>query len=120
MRPEIEESNIENGKVLKNSLGEPLQLICRFSGIPRPTITWYKDDSEIVPEGNDSRMSLHDNNTILDIQFIKAEDEGKYKCVAANRIGSITRETVLKITSNGTFISFHVCLLRTKMQSFES
>lgn len=102
-RPEVYDSNIENGKTMKNSLGEPLQMRCKFTGIPRPKITWYKDGNEITPESlagsNDSRIALRESDTVLDIHFIKAEDEGRYKCAAANRIGTISREAVLKITS---------------------
>lgn len=98
-RPEVVESNID-GNSMKHLLGEPLQLQCKFSGIPRPQITWYKDGNEISNEGNDSRISLSDDNTLLDIHYIKAEDEGRYKCIAANRIGTTSRQTELKITSN--------------------
>lgn len=102
-RPEVIDSNIENGKTMKNSLGEPLQMRCKFSGIPRPEIKWYKDGNEItedsLAESNDSRIALRESDTVLDIHFIRAEDEGRYKCLAANRIGTISREAVLKITS---------------------
>lgn len=100
VKPYAENSNVENGKILKHVLGEPLQMRCKFAGIPRPTITWYKDDDKISPDSNDTRMTLKENNTLLDILFIKGEDEGKYKCVASNRIATVTRETTLKITSN--------------------
>lgn len=102
--PEVVTSNIGDGKTLKNSMGEPIQMRCEFFGIPRPKITWYRDGNEIMIENNDTRVSLHDNDTIFDIHFLKAEDEGRYKCVAANRIGSVSREAVLKITSK--FIGF--------------
>lgn len=98
-RPNVIESSIENGKILRNSLGEPLQLRCKFSGIPRPKISWYKDGIEIIPESNESRIILLDENTMLDVQYIKAEDEGRYKCVAQNRLGSVSREAALKISS---------------------
>lgn len=98
-RPNVVDSNINNGKVLRNSLGEPLQLRCKFNGIPRPAISWYKDGSEIKPESNESRIILMDENTVLDVQYIKAEDEGRFKCVAENRLGSVSREVVLKISS---------------------
>lgn len=97
--PGIEETTII-GHTLKHSLGEPLQLKCKFLGLPRPTIVWYKDDVEITNDENDTRIALHDNNAILDIRYIKMEDQGKYKCEASNRLGSDSRETMLKITSN--------------------
>lgn len=98
--PEIEEINFENGKSLKHLLGEPLQLRCKFSGIPRPKVTWFKDGDEITSEGNNSRIAIREDNTLLDIHFIKGEDDGEYKCVAQNRLGSSTRQAKLKITSN--------------------
>lgn len=96
-KPEIVQSNVENDMALKS--GEPLQMWCNFSSIPRPKIAWYKDGNVISPGSNDSRVSLKENNTLLDIHFTKDEDEGSYKCVGTNRIGSVSRETKLKITS---------------------
>lgn len=98
--PKIEESNFENGKTMEHLLGEPLKLSCLFSGIPKPRIVWYKDDDEITTVGNDSRITLNDYNSELYIKYTKPEDEGNYKCVAVNRIGSVEREATLKITSN--------------------
>lgn len=98
-RPNLIESNIDNGKVLKNLLGEPLRLRCKFSGIPHPKISWYKDGSEIIPESNKSRIITVEDNTVLDFDFLREEDEGRYKCFAKNRLGSISREATLKISS---------------------
>lgn len=98
-KPEIEDSNFENGKTLEHLLGEPLQLRCSFTGIPKPQTSWYKNDDEITVDKNDSRIWLNDDNTVLNIKFTKPEDQGKYKCLAENRIGLVARETTLKITS---------------------
>lgn len=96
--PLLDTSNLN--ETSKHSLGEPLVLNCKFLGIPRPNIRWYRDDVEIIEDENDSRISFHDNKTILDIKYIKIEDQGKYKCAASNRLGDAARETTLKITSN--------------------
>lgn len=103
-KPIVVESNIENGKVLRNLLGEPLKLKCKFAGIPHPKISWYKDGVEIIPESNESRIITLEDNTVLDLLFIKAEDEGRYKCHAKNRLGSTSREATLKISSK--FLNF--------------
>lgn len=97
--PPVIESNIGDGEELKHLLGELLQLQCNSSGIPRPTLTWYKDGKEISL-GNTSRILVSDNATVLTINYIKAEDEGKYRCTATNRIGIASRETTLHIKSN--------------------
>lgn len=85
---------------MKKSLGEPLRLECAFHGVPIPTIEWYKDDEIIsLMDDNETRIDMHDNNQILDIKFLKSEDEGTYKCEAINRIGKAERSTLLTISS---------------------
>lgn len=115
-QPEIVETNIENGLIVKYALAEQFQLNCKFNGLPNPKITWLKDNEEIMPEEDDKRIEIRENNTVLNIQYLKAEDAGKYKCLAQNRNGSAFRETALQITSEnssrlfqnfkGKFISF--------------
>lgn len=96
--PEIQDTNIENGKVLKLALGDPIQLRCSFSGVPHPLISWYKDGEVIIPEDENQRVTLHGNNTMLDIHNVKREDQGKYECAAENRVGRTSFETILEIT----------------------
>lgn len=79
---------------------------CKFAGLPRPTVVWYKDDVEITNDENDTRITLRDNNTVLDIRYIKMEDQGRYRCQASNRLGTDTRETLLKITSNIGYLTY--------------
>lgn len=99
--PVINDTNM-NESELNYSIGEPLQLRCAFNGLPRPKIYWYKDDTEIKP---DKRIKFLSNNTILDILNLKAEDEGKYKCEAVNRVGKSALDTMLKITSKKKMFS---------------
>lgn len=102
-KPELIDSNIENGKVWRTVLGEPLKFRCNFSGIPHPKITWYHDGVKIVPTSNDSRILTLENDTVLDIYYTREEDEGRFKCVAKNRLGSASREITLKISSKFRF-----------------
>ena len=85
--------------VIERHLGAPLPLECKFSGIPSPTIRWFKDDIEYMPDVNDTRIRLNEDKSSLYIQFIQAEDEGKYKCEGSNRLGTIAKESTLRITS---------------------
>lgn len=96
--PEIDISNLDQVEMRK-SLGEPLRLQCKFTGIPVPVVQWFKDEALFEPKTNHSRIGLYDKNTMLDIKYIKMEDEGKYRCVGGNRLGSASRSTTLKITS---------------------
>lgn len=96
-RPVVD-SNFKSGHVLKSPVGEPIKLKCQFKGIPQPQLTWYRNGNEVRPDYNDTHISLDDNGTVLHFHYTKAEDEGKYKCVATNRIGSTALETTLKMT----------------------
>ncbi|XP_031638808.1 vascular endothelial growth factor receptor 2-like [Contarinia nasturtii] len=82
--PEIK-SNL-NGAVKKSPVGEPIKLWCKVTGIPQPTLTWYKNGNVIVPEVNDTHIKLDENGTVLNFHYTKAKDEGKYKCEAMIRL----------------------------------
>lgn len=98
---------------MKKSLGEPLRLLCKITGIPEPDIQWFKNDALITNDQNDTRISIYEDKTMLDIKFMKIEDEGEFKCVGTNRIGSAEMTTNLKITSKSqrsTILFFYICL----------
>lgn len=94
-KAQIVDSNIIE-KEKEHKLGEPLKMTCIASGVPRPTIHWYKDNQ---PISTSKQILLHNDDTVLDIQYVTIDDEGSYKCVASNRLGSEVRETNLKIKS---------------------
>ncbi|XP_077296632.1 vascular endothelial growth factor receptor 1-like [Arctopsyche grandis] len=84
-KPNIDVTNM-NDSVVQFALGQPnVQFECKARGIPVPEMEWYKDEKQIV-ESN-QRINLTKNGTLLVFTHIKEEDEGKYKCVAKNRIG---------------------------------
>lgn len=86
------------------SLGEPVRLQCSFAGIPRPTNQWYKDNELLELDESDGRLMFHENKTLLDIKFVKSEDEGTFKCEGSSRLGTTSLQTKLKITSK--FVAF--------------
>lgn len=96
-KPNLFDTNMDHAKESKK-VGDSLKLVCNFTGIPHPKISWYKDDTQIKPENNESRIALYHDDTSLDFLYVKAEDEGHYKCEAKNRLGVVSREIKLKIT----------------------
>ncbi|KAK3087485.1 hypothetical protein FSP39_006555 [Pinctada imbricata] len=74
--------------------GEGVILPCSVSGDPRPTITWYKDNSPISP--TDYHYFIREDGS-LEIFSSSAEDEGKYRCEATNIVGTIDKEIDLNI-----------------------
>jgi hemicentin len=58
----------------------PISIDCPARGLPKPTITWRKDDQEMSSE---SGYLIHDNGTLV-IEVASAGDKGRYTCVAKN------------------------------------
>lgn len=96
--PTIVLSNIEYGQTQKYMLEDYANLMCKFSGIPRPIIKWFKDNVEIIPVENDAHLSLLQDNSILSIH-LNAGDEGTYRCMAENQAGQAYREVTVNIES---------------------
>lgn len=90
LKPEIEnQTSLEEKAVL----GEPFQLFCNIVGVPDPKIRWYKKGVLIR---NGSRISISTDMKILDIKYLKLEDDGEYKCVGVNRLGKVEQIIYLK------------------------
>lgn len=96
--PTIVATNFTADQSQKYLLNDHANLLCKFSGIPSPTITWFKDNQEIIPIANSKHLTLLEDKTILSIH-LNADDEGKYRCVAENRAGNVFREMQIIIES---------------------
>ncbi|XP_046346605.2 peroxidasin-like isoform X1 [Haliotis rufescens] len=79
--------------------GETIQLLCRAQGNPRPDITWTKNGS---PLQSSSRFRLLSNGALM-IRDLREEDEGLYRCSAANSIQTITASARVTIQSPPEF-----------------
>ncbi|RUS90390.1 hypothetical protein EGW08_001885 [Elysia chlorotica] len=67
--------------------GEALTLTCCVTGLPRPEITWFRNDSEI--EKSPSLVMKHEDEMVkLKIPATKMEQDGLYRCVATNSAGT--------------------------------
>ncbi|KAG4073862.1 hypothetical protein HA402_014067 [Bradysia odoriphaga] len=93
--PEITDTNLLQSEV-ELSLGEPHRMFCTVIGLPVPEVNWYKDGVLIE---NDTRISLSPNNQTLDIKYLKIEDDGEFKCIGENRLGSVEKLVNLKINN---------------------
>lgn len=84
--PEIE---VEAEKV-HSGVGKEAHLTCIVHGEPRPSIRWYKENSELTSNGKikiESKESSHRHTLIL--RGLESQtDFGNYSCVAENSLGS--------------------------------
>lgn len=100
--PEI--SSNFNHSVMQQSLGDSLKLDCLVSGLPVPSLLWYKDDElfsidENSEENTMQRIMIDNSNSSITFTVLRLEDAGTYKCVAWNRVGSDFKEVRLEIPS---------------------
>ncbi|XP_061179379.1 hemicentin-2-like [Saccostrea echinata] len=78
-----------------NNAGTSADFRCVNSGIPTPTVTWYKDGKLLVP---DPRYQISSNGEVLTIINVRASDAGRIECRVANEVGTATsREAVLTV-----------------------
>ena len=73
--------------------GHPARFDVQVSGIPMPTLTWYRDGVELQPDDHfDMEFSDEEGVGSLIIKEVTTDDDAEYTCKAHNTIG----ETVSK------------------------
>ena len=79
-------------------------LSCPVSGIPPPSIIWYKDNVPLFDTAYPNVRQL-DGGQQLEVRHVRADDEAVYKCQAGSVAGQTVKRFKLKVL--GMFISFH-------------
>ncbi|XP_073073009.1 hemicentin-1 isoform X4 [Manis javanica] len=65
-------------------INNPISLYCETNAAPPPTLTWYKDGHPLT---SSDRVLILPGGRVLQIPRAKAEDAGRYTCVAVNEAG---------------------------------
>lgn len=92
--PKIWETNLTNNEII--AAGVPFILRCAATGVPAPTIIWYKGTEMI--SSSPLIYDLVDNNQTLVIKRLNKEEEGDYRCRATNKGGTEEAFVTLKWT----------------------
>ncbi|KAL4227669.1 hypothetical protein ACF0H5_013105 [Mactra antiquata] len=80
--PQIDEA--DNNKNMVQ--GDNLELKCKVSGYPLPSVTWLKDGSPLNMTTRIHVMDYQGTKGKLVIYSLEDEDEGDYTCLATNEI----------------------------------
>nr|CRZ24661.1 BMA-UNC-89, isoform b [Brugia malayi] len=78
-------------------IDETVRLSCKVDASPKAAITWYKDG---VPLRSNNRIIIendNDGNCLLTINHSTESDDGAYRCVAINDIGSCNSACMVSI-----------------------
>jgi hypothetical protein len=73
-----------------------LRIVCSASGVPQPTVIWYKNGQELKHMPDD-QTPLTPTNFVITFSSLRPKDTGKYKCQVSNRAGNITMTYTLKV-----------------------
>ncbi|KAK3506808.1 hypothetical protein QTP70_028372 [Hemibagrus guttatus] len=76
-------------------LHNPVSLQCVVSGVPAPSITWLKDGRPV--DTTQVLLKLESGGRVLHIKEARAEDAGKYTCVATNAAGEAQQNIRLSV-----------------------
>uniref|UniRef100_A0A3B4GAE5 Ig-like domain-containing protein n=1 Tax=Pundamilia nyererei TaxID=303518 RepID=A0A3B4GAE5_9CICH len=86
-------------KRVDGNIDNPVSMDCKVSGSQPMTVTWFKDDQEIV-SGDKFQPEFKDSSAILRIMWLEKADSGVYKCRATNSAG-------FKETSGTLYVKGH-------------
>lgn len=103
--------------------GESAKFVVKFSGKPKPSIKWFKDDAEIQIDDSFEVKELAEDEISFTIKSCKAENLGNYSAKAANEFGEVaSNKATLTINSKSSVFLFlkktlilfwpNVCTLR--------
>ncbi|XP_055312666.1 lachesin-like [Sitodiplosis mosellana] len=74
------------------ALDYDIELECKIEGFPAPQVSWYKDGSQILNEGDYSitnTATINDvTNSVLRVITVESSQYGDYVCKASNKLGS--------------------------------
>ena len=107
-------------------VGETAQLQCTAFGIPAPNISWEREGIVLMSEERisitEGRSNGNTSYSILTISNVVFSDNGRFTCVADNRVGSsVNSSLILRVLCKPPYSYFHNhCLpsLHYPLQSF--
>lgn len=91
---------ITNHDLVERNVFESLSTsyFVQASGIPRPDATWTRDGVEL--KASDRVIISDDGDTYrLEVKDLVIADGGLYQCKISNRLGAVTQEAKLNLTS---------------------
>ncbi|KAI1722964.1 immunoglobulin i-set domain-containing protein [Ditylenchus destructor] len=80
---------------IESILNHTVQLQCLTNAIPEPDIEWFRDGQKIFSGLN--AIDILKNGSVLRIIGIQTEHEGRYTCVATNKVGRAEADSFVQV-----------------------
>ncbi|VDN04253.1 unnamed protein product [Thelazia callipaeda] len=81
------------------NINETIRLSCKVDAIPKASVTWYKDG---IPMRDNGRICIEydsdQGHCLLTINHSTESDDGAYRCVAVNDLGSTNSACLVSIS----------------------
>ena len=71
---------------MREDEGNSIKMACSFTGLPVPSVKWFKDGREVKPSP-DFRFDHDGSNASMVVKQSISADTGIYECVAQNVAG---------------------------------
>ncbi|KAH8374479.1 hypothetical protein KR200_003893, partial [Drosophila serrata] len=94
--PQWKYTNLNTHSKMERNLSQSLELVCRSEAVPLATVRWFKDGRELVET---NLLHFPEGDTKLLITHLYPGDEGVYRCLVENRLGSI-ENSITVVLSN--------------------
>ncbi|XP_078053199.1 vascular endothelial growth factor receptor 1-like isoform X2 [Augochlora pura] len=101
--PIITDTNLKNGETiidLKTRGRKRVDFHCFMDGMPEPSISWFKDGTQLVI--SNKKYKFFNNSQELILEYPLEVDSGEYVCRAENRIGKVEASQRIMIKGSGT------------------
>ena len=85
--------------IIHTNKGEEEELVCRVTGVPSPSLTWYRNNNIIDRRTNNVLINQRAGRHSLTVLNIDGGSVGEYRCVATNSEGSVSQ--VITLTGTG-------------------
>lgn len=99
--------------------GEKMHLKIPYRAIPKPSMTWKKDDTELKT-GDRLTLACELNNIQIELLKCKHEDAGVYTVTLENSLGSVTGTVNVKVIGKATSLPpkvlFYIFVKRNLVQ----
>lgn len=86
------------GQTLSVLSGTKVAIKCPVSGIPKPDVTWSRQDNNMDTDG---RVLVKDS--VLIITNATRTDTGVYLCKAVNLAGEVVASSIINVTSKSVY-----------------